>query len=209
MFGGDPRGNHSSLWPECICRIKHIQSTLAPISFASRPKVENLHEEKNNCVHPKFKLSQKITCHKIFILCVKCQLVEKNNPLNSVQAEEVFPSKVKEGGCRGHSEKKKFWLGSQETALPVSLVLFKWELDYSRLHLNVFAWIECMLDCFPGHICIQKGFNQTGPFTILQPQDQEIGEFNSVQERCSTDFEAPKLWTGRLGTAVRRSNVDF
>ena len=33
----------------------------------------------------------------------------------------------------------------------------------------------------------------TGPFTILEPRDQEIAEFDEVQERRATDFKAPKL----------------
>ena len=36
--------------------------------------------------------------------------------------------------------------------------------------------------------------HSTGPFTILEPRDQGIGEFYVVQERRETDFEAPKLW---------------
>ena len=39
----------------------------------------------------------------------------------------------------------------------------------------------------------------TNPFTILEPQDQEIGEFYVVQERHMTDFKAPKLWMGSSG----------
>ena len=34
---------------------------------------------------------------------------------------------------------------------------------------------------------------QTGPFTILAPQDQDISELYVVQERHVADFEAPKL----------------
>ena len=33
----------------------------------------------------------------------------------------------------------------------------------------------------------------TGPVTILQPQDKEIGEFYVIQERRAMDFEAPKV----------------
>ena len=40
----------------------------------------------------------------------------------------------------------------------------------------------------------------TGPFTILEPQHQEIGEFCEVKERRATYFEAQKLWKGRSGT---------
>ena len=40
----------------------------------------------------------------------------------------------------------------------------------------------------------------TGPFTILGPHIQEIGEFYVVRERHATDFEAPILWKGRSGS---------
>ena len=43
--------------------------------------------------------------------------------------------------------------------------------------------------------------SSTHPFTVLEPQNQEIGEFYVDQESRSTDFEAPKLRKGRLGTA--------
>ena len=33
----------------------------------------------------------------------------------------------------------------------------------------------------------------TDPFTILKPQDQEIGEFYVAQKRCAKDFDAPNL----------------
>ena len=42
----------------------------------------------------------------------------------------------------------------------------------------------------------------TNPFTILEPQDQEISEFYVVQERHTTDFKAPKLWMGSSGSAL-------
>ena len=40
----------------------------------------------------------------------------------------------------------------------------------------------------------------TGPFTIEEPQYQEIDEFHVVQARQVTDFEVLKLWKGRSGT---------
>ena len=40
----------------------------------------------------------------------------------------------------------------------------------------------------------------TNPFTMLEPQDQEIGEFYVLQERRATDFEASKLWKGSSGS---------
>ena len=33
----------------------------------------------------------------------------------------------------------------------------------------------------------------TNPSTIVEPEDQEIGEFYVVQEHRATDFEASKL----------------
>ena len=33
----------------------------------------------------------------------------------------------------------------------------------------------------------------TNPFTILEPRDQEIGQFYVVQKRHAVDFKAPKL----------------
>ena len=35
--------------------------------------------------------------------------------------------------------------------------------------------------------------NPTGPFTILEPRDQEIDKLYAVQESRMTDLEAPKL----------------
>ena len=35
-----------------------------------------------------------------------------------------------------------------------------------------------------------------GPFTISEPQDQEIDNFYACQERRETDPKAPKLWKG-------------
>ena len=35
--------------------------------------------------------------------------------------------------------------------------------------------------------------NPTGPFTILEPQDQEIAEFYVVQKRRATYFDATNL----------------
>ena len=37
----------------------------------------------------------------------------------------------------------------------------------------------------------------TGLFTILEPQDQEIGQFNLLKKRRATYLEAPKLCKGR------------
>ena len=40
----------------------------------------------------------------------------------------------------------------------------------------------------------------TDLFIILEPQDQEIGEYYELpEERRATEFEAPKLWKGRPG----------
>ena len=48
-------------------------------------------------------------------------------------------------------------------------------------------------------------YNPTNLFTILKPQDQEIGEFYVVQECHATDFEAPKLWKGSSGSNLAAS----
>ena len=49
-----------------------------------------------------------------------------------------------------------------------------------------------------------------GPFTILEPQDQEIGELYIVQERCATYFEVPKLGNGRSGSlTISGTAVEF
>ena len=42
----------------------------------------------------------------------------------------------------------------------------------------------------------------TGPFTIIEPPLQEIGEFYIVQESHAANFEAPKSWKGRSGCIV-------
>ena len=42
----------------------------------------------------------------------------------------------------------------------------------------------------------------TGPFTKLEPQNQENGKFYIVHKRRATDFEDPKLRTGRSGSAI-------
>ena len=43
----------------------------------------------------------------------------------------------------------------------------------------------------------------TGPFTILEPQDQEIGEFHVVWKHHGTDFESRKLWIGGSGSEIQ------
>ena len=53
--------------------------------------------------------------------------------------------------------------------------------------------------------CLEFPRCPTGPFTMLVPQDQGIGEFYEVQERRATDFEAPKLrkvWSGVAATNI-------
>ena len=47
---------------------------------------------------------------------------------------------------------------------------------------------------------IRVCLSPTGTFTILEPQNQEIGEFYVVHERRVMDFDARKLikvWSGR------------
>ena len=41
-----------------------------------------------------------------------------------------------------------------------------------------------------------------GPFTILRPQNQEIGLYHEVQKRSSADFEAPKVGRAVLQRAI-------
>ena len=45
---------------------------------------------------------------------------------------------------------------------------------------------------FSNYMCCPPA-DPTGPCTILQPQDKEIGEFHEVQEHPVTEFEAQKL----------------
>ena len=42
-------------------------------------------------------------------------------------------------------------------------------------------------------LSVSEAFSLSGPFTCLELQDQEIGEFYIIQERCMTDFDDPKL----------------
>ena len=42
----------------------------------------------------------------------------------------------------------------------------------------------------------------TDPFTILEPRDQDIGEFYEVHERRKTDFEATNLWKSLSGAST-------
>ena len=42
----------------------------------------------------------------------------------------------------------------------------------------------------------------TGPFTMLELQEQEIGEFYAVEKRRATDFEDPNLHKGRSGDST-------
>ena len=43
----------------------------------------------------------------------------------------------------------------------------------------------------------------TDPFTILEPRNQEIGEFYVVKTRRTKDFDAPELWKGQSGSSIR------
>ena len=43
------------------------------------------------------------------------------------------------------------------------------------------------------------------PFTISEPQNQEIGKFYVVQDGLGTDLEAPKLWKGRSGVLLSKA----
>ena len=46
----------------------------------------------------------------------------------------------------------------------------------------------------------------TDPFTILEPQNQGMGEFYVIQKRHSTDFEAPK---GLIGSRLIIADEPF
>ena len=46
--------------------------------------------------------------------------------------------------------------------------------------------------------------NPTGPFTILEPCDQEIGDFCAVRKRRARDVEGPKLRKSRSGAILER-----
>ena len=56
--------------------------------------------------------------------------------------------------------------------------------------------------CFWGSEIVKGSVgDRTGPFTISEPQNQEIGKFDlQVREWRAMDFEAPKLWKGRSGS---------
>ena len=59
------------------------------------------------------------------------------------------------------------------------------------MRLGRFLSILCHLpDEFPGRAF---QFYPTGPFTTLEPRDQEMGEFYAVQKRRATDFEDIKF----------------
>ena len=46
----------------------------------------------------------------------------------------------------------------------------------------------------------------TGPSTILEPQDQEIGELFFVQKHRTMDFKVPNMWKGWSGANDRSEN---
>ena len=54
-------------------------------------------------------------------------------------------------------------------------------------------------------ISLLKQVCLTGPFTVLEPQDKEIGENYAVQERWSTDSKVLELWKGRSGACLSDS----
>ena len=51
--------------------------------------------------------------------------------------------------------------------------------------------------------------NAMNPFTTEKSRSQEIGEFYVAQERRATDFEAPKLWKGSLGNAIKKEEKEM
>ena len=49
---------------------------------------------------------------------------------------------------------------------------------------------------------LQCDLYPTNPFTFVEAQDQEIGEFYVVQERRATDFKDPKFCKDHIGFYV-------
>ena len=68
-----------------------------------------------------------------------------------------------------------------------------------NLH-EICRWPTLKLENVPSG-CLAAYIYPTSPFTILEPQDQDIVEFYVVQERRATDFKAPKLWKGLSGAS--------
>ena len=47
----------------------------------------------------------------------------------------------------------------------------------------------------------------TGPFTIQEPEDQEIFELYVARKRRETDFEALKIVKGSVGQTQKKKSV--
>ena len=59
---------------------------------------------------------------------------------------------------------------------------------------------------YPQSLGITASLRPTGPLTILEPRDREIGEFYVVQKHQSTDFQALKSGKGRSGASIVSSS---
>ena len=70
---------------------------------------------------------------------------------------------------------------------------------FQRKKKNVTVRIKIVFDRLT-HASSDRRLTQsvpTDPFTMLEPRDQEIGEFYEIQKLRWTDLEASKLWKGR------------
>ena len=90
-----------------------------------------------------------------------------------------------------------------------------WKIDFLRIQIALFSEIPRQggrkySDCFLLFLYPKQLFesrqrrlkywllsNPTGPFTILEAEDQEMGEVYVVQELRATYLEVPKLWKER------------
>ena len=89
-------------------------------------------------------------------------------------------------------DKYVFWFflmlaASHAHLLKPALLLF-YHFPISRLHLILRMLV------------IPRHNYPIDHFTILEPQDQEIGKSYVFQERLATNFEAPRLWKSRSGS---------
>ena len=75
---------------------------------------------------------------------------------------------------------------------------YNWETGSGRAYF----YYSCCFGSQSHANRFKKG--STGPFTILEPSDQEIGELYVVQERRMADFEAPNLRKTQSGSLRSR-----
>ena len=71
---------------------------------------------------------------------------------------------------------------------PTLITAQKWQIEHSLEHSEGSLEQSSIRNKYL--VCQQL---PKDPFTILEPRDQEIGEFYVVHERRATDFEDPKL----------------